>query len=137
MTVELRSVAGAFLEAVIKGDNVSTVGVTPTKTDTKNTVGSAGVEIDTVQADTGDLAAGNWRFLVLMQATIAVDIDIERRDAGDANALQTIRVSVPQDTPVVVDLRIDGILANESVRCVLRTEIVSPEEVNTSIQGLV
>ncbi len=137
MTVELRSDAGAFLEAIIRGDRASTVGVAATAFNADNLVGTAGVELDATLADTGDLVAGNWRFLVLMQSSIAVDIDIERMDVAGSVALQTIRVSVPLNTPVVVDLRVEGVLANESLRCVLRTEIASPEEVNTSIQGLV
>ncbi len=137
MTVELRSGSGAFLEATVRGGRLSSSEVAATATDANNIVGSAGAEIDTTLADTGNLVAGNWHFLVLMQATIAVDIDIERRDAGDANALQTIRVTLPVNEPIVVDLRVEGILANESLRCVLRTEIASPEEVNTVIQGLV
>ena len=137
MTVELRSVEGAFLEATIRGDRLSTVGITSTVTKVDNLEGTAGVELGTTLVDTGNLVAGNWRFLVLMQSNVAVDIDIERRNVADDAALQTLRVSVPENTPIVVDLRIEGLLANESLLCVLRTEIVSPAEVNTSIQGLV
>lgn len=137
MTVELLSDDGAFLEASIRGDRVSTVGIVATVFNADNLVGTAGVELGNILANTGNLVAGNWRFLILLQSSIAVDIDIQRVSVGGSSILQTIRVSVPLDTPVVLDLHVEGVIANEQLRCILRTEIVSPDEVNTSIQGLV
>ena len=137
MTVEVRSPTGAFLDASIQGDRVQARGIAATITNTDKFTGTAGADIGQVLADSGNLVAGNWHFLILLQCNLAIDVDIERRDAGDANALQTIRVTLPADAPVVLELRVDGILANESVRATLQTEIAATEIVNSVIQGLV
>ena len=137
MTLEVRAPTGAFLEASIKGDRVEARGVASTTTNTNKFTGTAGADLGQVLADTGNLVAGNWRFLILLQCNLTIDVDIERRDVADGASLQTIRVTLPADAPVTLELSIDGILANESVRVTLQTEITTSEIVNSVIQGLV
>ncbi len=143
MTVELNAASGGLLSALVEGPTDAAGGETrftadvrnPEAADFNHQVGTAGVELGNVLADSGDLSpGGDFEFHIVANASVAVTLHVERRNVADDAILQTIQLALIVNEPATLVFTVKDLLNNQNVRITLQTELALNDIVDTGIR---